>query len=213
MVDVPIAKGRRSKQEIACDVLEVVSKGVGKPTRIMQLANLTWNDLFVYLAALLEAGFLIRRQSGGRFEFEITEKGESTLSRYTELKKELAQLNLESVFAPVAASPRFGDERTGPALLTKLIGLVGQDGLHVEKNRMRGKSGVVHTFDCVAADSEGQRHAFMIRKIVRAELILAVFMAQQDTETPVTIYYTRMATAEAKKLARVYSLNLWKWAK
>jgi predicted transcriptional regulator len=33
--------GRRSRFEILCDILKVVSNGADKPTRIMQVANLT----------------------------------------------------------------------------------------------------------------------------------------------------------------------------
>ncbi len=49
-----LTSGRRSRLEMTCDILRVISQGVEKPTRIMQLANLTWKDLLMYLEASSE---------------------------------------------------------------------------------------------------------------------------------------------------------------
>jgi predicted transcriptional regulator len=205
--------GRRSRLEIVCDILQVVSDGHGKPTRIMQLANLTWNDLLAYLGALLEGEFLTRTDVGNRFEYEITRRGREVLSHFARVKEELAPMHLETIFSGILESPRIGGERAGPALLAKLTKLVREKGYTTEENKIRGKSGVIHYFDCIASDGSGSRHAFLIRRSVSLELVVSLFVLQLDTDLPVTVYYSNDLSDEVKKLARAYALDLQRWPK
>ena len=203
--------GRRSRLEIVCDILRVVSGGTGKPTRIMQIANLTWNDLLVYLGALLEGDFLIRRDVGNRFEYEITPKGRTVLSHYQSLRDELETLHLSTIFSEVLGSPRIAGERASPVLLIKLKKLIAEKGYSLGDSKVRGKSGVVHPFDCVASDRNGARHAYLVRKSVSTELVVSLFVLQLDTELPVTVYYSLEPSNEVRKLARAYALDLERW--
>ena len=205
--------GRRSRLEIVCDILSVVADGTGKPTRIMQLANLTWNDLLVYLGALLEGEFLTRNDVGNRMEYEITRKGRDVLAHYARLKETFGPLQLQRIFSRVPESPRIGGERAGPAMLARLTRLVKEKGLALEESKVRGKSGVVHSFDCVSSDGTGLKHAYLIRKNVSVELVVSLFVLQLDTELPVTVYSSTEPSEEVKKLARTYSLDLQSWPK
>jgi predicted transcriptional regulator len=49
----------RSKLQIVADMLSVVSGNDAKKTRIMYLANLSWDLLNRYLNDLMEAGFTL----------------------------------------------------------------------------------------------------------------------------------------------------------
>ncbi len=83
---------RRSKLDIQLEVLKAVREGVGKPTRIMYAANMSWNPVRKILDSLVDGGLLsvISNTVGNRAKrrYEITEKGISVLN-YFEGAKEL----------------------------------------------------------------------------------------------------------------------------
>lgn len=80
---------RRSKLETCIDILETISKGVAKPTRIMYKANLSWNPMQKYLRFLLDQELIVCKSRGGRVKYEITEKGRRTISYFRRLKETL----------------------------------------------------------------------------------------------------------------------------
>jgi predicted transcriptional regulator len=84
--DAPRSSGRRSKLEITCDILSVMSKGTDKPTRITQLANVTWDDLIMYLEALIRNQLIARQADGKRVTYSLTDRGWSLLGHYLKLK-------------------------------------------------------------------------------------------------------------------------------
>jgi len=72
----------RSRLRIVADMLSVVSdNGDSKKTRIMYLANLSWDLLNRYLNDLMEAGLLSFNSSGS---YELTSKGKMFLDRFNE---------------------------------------------------------------------------------------------------------------------------------
>jgi predicted transcriptional regulator len=80
---------RRSKLETCIDILEIIAKGVGKPTRIMYKANLSWNPMQKYLRLLVDEGLIISGKKGERMRYEVTEKGIRTLSYFRRVKETL----------------------------------------------------------------------------------------------------------------------------
>jgi predicted transcriptional regulator len=75
----------RSRLQIVADILCVVSKNEdARKTRIMYLANLSWEFLNRYLNSLMEAG-LISFASSDRYV--LTAKGKLFLDRFSEYSK------------------------------------------------------------------------------------------------------------------------------
>jgi predicted transcriptional regulator len=81
----------RSRLQIVADMLSVVSSNddAGK-TRIMYLANLSWDLLNRYLGDLLEAGLLSCDSSGC---YVLTAKGTQFLCRFGEYSKRCEKVN------------------------------------------------------------------------------------------------------------------------
>lgn len=80
---------RRSKLETCIDIMEIISKGVGKPTRIMYKANLSWNPMQKYLSFLIDQELIACKSKGERARYEITDKGLRTLSYFRRVKETL----------------------------------------------------------------------------------------------------------------------------
>ena len=80
---------RRSKLETCIDIMEIISRGVGKPTRIMYKANLSWNPMQKYLSFLLDQELIASKTRGERVRYEITDKGRRTLSYFRRVKETL----------------------------------------------------------------------------------------------------------------------------
>jgi len=75
----------RSRLRIVADMLSVVSdNGDSRKTRIMYLANLSWDLLNRYLNDLMEAGLLSFNSSGC---YELTSKGKMFLGRFDEYSR------------------------------------------------------------------------------------------------------------------------------
>lgn len=70
---------RRSKLEIYFNILEVIDRGIDKPTRIMYKANLSWNSLQEYFTTLLTGEFIREDIVKNRKRYHITEKGKNAL--------------------------------------------------------------------------------------------------------------------------------------
>jgi len=91
---------RRSRLEIILIILEAISNGVEKPTRIMYAANMSWAPVQRILSRMVEQGLILEsiktenRQS--RKRYQITGKGEKILE-YFNGAKEL--LSIGEIFA------------------------------------------------------------------------------------------------------------------
>ncbi len=77
---------RRSKLEITLDVLKAVRDGVDKPTRIMYVANMSWNPTQELLERLVLEGHLDvteeRTEKKSKKRYVITEKGANVLDYF-----------------------------------------------------------------------------------------------------------------------------------
>jgi len=86
---------RRSRLEIALDILSAVMDGVDKPTSIMYAAKLSWRPTQRILSSLVEKGFLEVRMNTesrqSRKRYVITEKGANVLD-YFEGAREILPL-------------------------------------------------------------------------------------------------------------------------
>jgi predicted transcriptional regulator len=209
----PKSAGRRSKLEIACDIISVISKGTEKPTRIMQLANVTWDDLIMYLEALIRNHLVQRSVEGKRVTYAVTESGRSLLQHYTALRKEAAPLNLEalakeSIKAPMQ-NPRLGNQES--ELYARIERSVKAEGSKVLSAKVSGKSGAVHTLGIVAEQSDGSKHGYVILGHVDETQVVKLFVTQLDTELSIHAYYHGDLRPKVAELARAYSLDLLPW--
>jgi len=81
--------GRRSRLEIYYDILQTISEGTQKPTRIMYRTNLSWRPLQEVFESLLSQGFIEEKKTRTSKIYGITEKGKSVLGYYRQAKKVL----------------------------------------------------------------------------------------------------------------------------
>ena len=86
---------RRSLLEIYANILESVSDGISKPTRIMYRANLSWLPLQRHLHLLVEKGFLGETKFKSRNIYNITDRGRRFLHYLDLVKNELAQGDID----------------------------------------------------------------------------------------------------------------------
>ena len=75
---------KRSRIEIYLDVLQVIRKGVQKPTRIMYRTNLSWKPLMQIFDAMIEQDLIISEDMGRHVTYKITEKGINVLNYFHE---------------------------------------------------------------------------------------------------------------------------------
>ena len=71
---------RRSRLEIYFDILDVISRGTSKPTRIMYKTNLSWITLQDMFKILIEGSFIREEKEKSSLRYYITEKGRNALS-------------------------------------------------------------------------------------------------------------------------------------
>ena len=82
---------RRSLLTIYAGILEAVSEGVRKPTRIMYRTNLSWLPVQRHLTLLVEKEFLKESNCKSRKVYDITEAGRTFLRHINLVKKELTE--------------------------------------------------------------------------------------------------------------------------
>jgi predicted transcriptional regulator len=206
--------GRRSKLEITCDILNVISKGTEKPTRIMQLANVTWDDLIMYLEALIRNQLLSRQVDGKRVAYSLTDSGLSILGHYLELKKESAPLRLETI-----TKERISKALTNPPRVraqetdrySKLERRIRAEGSRILSAKTAGKSGAVHSLGLVAQRKDGSKHGYVILRTIDETQIMKLFVTQLDTELNIHGLYSEELSQNVEALARAYSLDLTPW--
>jgi predicted transcriptional regulator len=212
--EAPRPSGRRSRLEITCDILNVVSKGTEKPTRIMQLANVTWDDLIMYLEALIRNQLLARKVEGKRVRYSLTERGSSLLDHYLKLKKEAAPLGLETITKERISNaltylPTIGaQEADRYAALERRI---KAGGSRILSAKMVGKSGAVHSLGIIAQRGDGSKHGYVILRAVDETQVMKLFVTQLDTELSIHGLYSEGFTPSVEALARAYSLDLQPW--
>ena len=210
----PKSSGRRSKIEITCDILNVISKGNEKPTRIMQLANVTWDDLVMYLEALIRNQLVTRSVEGKRVTYMLTSSGSSLLGHYLKLKKEAAPLKLdtltkEHITKAMTYLPTIGAQESD--IYAKLERRTRGEGAKVLGPKIVGKSGAVHTLGMVAQRADGSKHGYVVLKDVDETQIMKLFVTQLDTEISIHALYSGDLSPKVTELARAYSLELMPW--
>ncbi len=207
-----VTSGRRSRLEMTCDILRVISQGVEKPTRIMQLANLTWKDLLMYLEALLRTQLVARETQGNRAMYRLTEKGTIILNLYLKLKQESAVLGLEALTAEHLSTALRASASGLDSLLTKsLADRLRASGFKIDDNHVVGKSGETHNFNTVATASDGSRHGYLVLDEIDEQHILGLFVSQLDTDLHIHAYSKKEVTPEAERLAQSYSIGVGSW--
>jgi predicted transcriptional regulator len=209
--EAPRPSGRRSKLEVTCDILDVISKGTEKPTRIMQLANVTWDDLIMYLEALMRNQLLSRHVHGKRVTYSLTVDGSMLLDHYLKLKKQAAPLHLETIskerisealtFLPRAGSPESD-------FYSSLEERVKGEGTETLKPEIVGKSGSVHVFGFATRERDGSKHGYVVIPNVDETQVIKLFVTQLDTDFSVHAYYSGVLSPKVAALARAYSLEL-----
>ncbi len=212
--EAPRISGRRSKLEIACDILGVVSKGTEKPTRIMQLANVTWDDLIMYLEALIRNQLLSRQVYGKRVTYSLTERGSALLDHYLSLKREAAPLRLETltkerISKALTYLPTIGSQES--ELYARLEKRLREDGSKIVSPKVVGKSGAVHALGIVAQQKDGAKHGYVVARALDEAEVMKLFVTQLDTELVVHCLYSGELSPKAAQLARAYSLELQRW--
>ena len=76
----------RSKLEIYYEVLQAISRGIDKPTRIMHTVNLSWPSIKNILSFLIQQDLIIKNKKGKKsFRFKLTDKGEHSILSYQKL--------------------------------------------------------------------------------------------------------------------------------
>lgn len=80
---------RRSQLEISLVILEIISRGNAKPTRIMFSANISWLILQNALLTLESNGLISKDTQKSRTIYSVTEKGYSVLKGYRTVKETL----------------------------------------------------------------------------------------------------------------------------
>lgn len=209
----PRSEGRRSRLEVACEILGVISRGADKPTRIMQLANITWDDLLLHLAALIGGQLVSREVIGKKTRYSVTPKGSSLLESYERFRRDAEPLisNLVTKVQVLKAlkSPLVASREALP--YSALEERLRAEGLKILDNAVKGKSGAVHQFGIVAADRMGSKHAYQIFERIEPRQVLDLLLKQLDTDLIVHGTYLQNISLEATALARGYSIDISQW--
>jgi predicted transcriptional regulator len=88
---------RRSRLEIYFDILDVVTRGIDKPTQIMYKTNLSWATLQGIFDMLIQGGFIKEEIQKNAKRYQVTDKGRNALAYY---RKSLDGLvNVNTVFS------------------------------------------------------------------------------------------------------------------
>lgn len=209
--ETPRSAARRSKLEITCDILNVISKGTEKPTRIMQLANVTWDDLVMYLEALIRNQLVSRQVEGRRLTYSLSPKGSAILEHYLALKRDAEPLKLESltkerISKALTPNPAQG---SGESLVyERLKKSLKAEGSTTLSPRREGKSGAVHTLGVIVQKKDGSKHGYVVLHEIDETQVMRLFVTQLDTELTIHGLYTKEPSPKVAALAQVYSLDL-----
>jgi len=191
--------------------LGVISKGTEKPTRIMQLANVTWDDLIMYLEALIRNQLLSREVDGKRVTYSLTERGSSLLDHYVKLRQEAAPLGLEKltkerISRGLTSLPTMGSQEAD--IYSALEKRIRGNGAKVLSRKVLGKSGAQHTLGLVTQEKDGSKHGYVVMRSVDEAQVMRLFVTQMDTELSLHAFYSGELSPETAALASAYSLEL-----
>ncbi len=202
--------GRRSRLDIACEILRVISEGTEKPTRIIQKANLSWKGLLLYLEALTRNQLVTRKVEGSRAVYMLTAKGVAVLGLYTRLREEVAALELGTLsYAQVSEAlkgpPTTPLEASFAADLTSKLSAAGYE---LTDNKVEGRSGVTHVFSMLARAKDGSMHGYDLMGALDEKSVITSFIKQLDTDVAMHIIATGEISPKAKKLASDYAMTV-----
>lgn len=202
--------GRRSKLEIACDILKVISEGAKRPTRIMLKSNLTWPLTIAYLEVLLRYRMIALENIGKRRVYRLAPKGAALLEIYTRLLEASGELQLDKISLKMvskAMSTRRVVVEKG-ALVDSVRKLLEKSGHSSSTTPPKSVSGARHTFDLVMYDKEGVRTGYLIKESVVVVDVIRAFVMQTDCEIHVCIICRGNPQKEASDLAKGYGIKL-----
>jgi len=91
---------KRSRLEMYLDVLEKISQGVGRPTKIMYKCNLSWRPLQEILRSLIERGLIEEIEQCNYRYYIVKKKGEETLIYLRRLIRMLHSSRREEAILP-----------------------------------------------------------------------------------------------------------------
>jgi predicted transcriptional regulator len=201
--------GRRSRLDIACDVLRVVSEGAERPTRIMYRANLTWPLTIAYLGVLLRNQMITTESLETRRVYKMTPKGASLLHMYTTLQVASSELDLDKIdlneIRRTISARRVGVKKG--ASVDSLRTLLERSGYEIGGGTVRGRSGVEHTFDLITLGKEGKT-GYVVKENVAVVDVIRAFVMQTDCDLKTCIVSDNRPEKEASSLAESYGLEI-----
>lgn len=204
---------RRSRIEIACDILQVISTGVKRPTPIMAKSNLPWSTLLTYLDALVRNNF-IEVQFNGKFPtYHLAARGATALSHYEDLRDDMEALKLGSLSNRVTrAALKTGVAGSlGGSPKARLIEKLKRDRMRVIDSSIVGKTGVRHEYDVVAKSENGLLHVYSVVQDVTENHMLSMHAKQLDTDALSHVMYSGEVNQGALRLAKSYHIELTSW--
>ncbi len=201
---------RRSRVEMACDIMVAISHGTERPTRMTQKANLSWGTLLMYLDVLIRNGFVARDTKEGTSFYRLTDRGIAVVQNYARLVDNLKLLNLEHLNSQSFAKSLKSSivPKRQELLMKRMIEMLKGRGYRMLDTKVEGMSGIVHEFPIVAKDPSGISHGYALVENVREETIISLFAKQLDTDLRAHVLYTGQASAGATKCAQQYGIDL-----
>lgn len=201
--------GRRSRLDIACDILKAISEGIERPTRIMSLSNLSWPLTIAYLGALVRSNMIAVVESNGKHTYRLTPKGSALLSLYRGLQEAVGELELDKVdlkqFSETFSTRRVPVKGGQVDSVKKILEKIGRVS---STNVQKGASGVTHAFDLVMSNRAGDRTGYLIMEKVAETDVVRAFVMKTDCEIQVCIVCDEFPQREILDIAESYDIDI-----